>query len=265
MRFAGYLLALSISACTSGPTARQLHEIGSPDVAFLQATDDLTVFNVSSSESAADVAGCLLFVGAALCAVYGTEATWFERTGVEDKEGQLTKYTGEIQTLGFNDKTYALFDSIVEDTAWLTDKKPHRVRWPRDAAFYTKQSAPTNVLYIQPVFALTPDGQDFIVYVTAGIQKMALNYPHGVYDFRRQEFVYTHHLTLAKPGMSWAQQKDLAHEVASMHPDQAIQAWFADDGALMKADFAEDMQQLDRGLRELFWVQEATAARVPGK
>lgn len=260
MRLAGCLIALGLCACTSGPTARELREIGTPEVAFLQAGGDLTVFKVSSSESAADLAECILLAGAVLCTAYETEAAWYGREGLVDDKNQLAKYAGVIRTFGFNDRAYALFNSILGDTPWLADKEPQRVQWPKDAAFYTKQSTPRTVLYIQPIFALTPDGQDFIVYVMAGIQKMAPGYPHDIYDFRRQDFFYRHHLDLAKPGMSWQQQKDLAHQVASMHPDQAIQAWFADDGAQMKADFAGDMQQLNQGLREFLGAQGAAGS-----
>lgn len=265
MRFACCVITLGLCSCASGPTAHELHEIGTPQVAFLQPAGDVVIFNLPSSISPSDLFSCLMLVSLPLCADYQADAAWHDRQDMADEKGQLTQYAEDIKTLRFNDRAYALASSVISDIGWLPDKTLHRVPWPRDASFYTKQNFPSSVLYIQPLFALSKDGQDFYVYVIAGIQKTAPGYPHGIYNFRRQDFAYTHHLTLTKPGMSWQQQKDLAHQVASMHPDQAIQAWFTDDAALMKADFAEDMKQLDRGLREFFGAKEAGVAGAHGQ
>ncbi|HET7650366.1 MAG TPA: hypothetical protein VFL15_06670, partial [Gammaproteobacteria bacterium] len=101
-------------------------------------------------------------------------------------------------------------------------------------------------------FSMTPGNQHFIVDIKVKVQRRDARTKKVVDDFRSQEFRFNHDLTLIRPGMSWQQQKALAHQVASMNSEEALHAWFANESALLRTDFASDLKQVNEGLKLFF-------------
>lgn len=164
----------------------------------------------------------------------------------------LAAHGEQLSSLGFNDQLYTMFISTVNSTSWLKDKEVDRVPWLDDEVQYTATSKANSVIYLQPTLTISPDGTEFYVYVVAGIQKFAPDHPRDVYDFRRKEFAFTHELTFVKPGMNWDQQKAAQRKLRNVDFNQALQAWLDNDGARLRTAFAQDLPQIDAGLKGLF-------------
>jgi hypothetical protein len=181
----------------------------------------------------------------------------FRREAVEAEQARLGVYASEIKTLGFNDKSYAMFSTASRDTPWLEGKDVARVSWLRDGTAYARQLAGDTVVYVQPVFAMTKGSNDFLVYFVVAIQKFDPDYPNQVYDFRKQEFAFVHLPVRLTPGMGKSQRDALRNEAASMSPEQAMQLWFADDGALLRDYLEQDLKQVDVGIRTMLGTRPA--------
>lgn len=241
--------------CSSTPSAKELRVIGSPEIVYLQRPANLGILASSSlfmkygATCAMSVGGfiggfgCSMILGGIDAARYGDPVA---------TQQILAVHAAELDSLGFNDRAYAAFSSVISGTSWLKDKGAQRIVWSDSEALFTIKSKADSVIYLQPTFMISPDGTEFYVYALAGIQKFSPDHPRDVYDLRRREFTFVHKLTLVKPGMSWDQQKAAGHELRDMDAKHALLAWLDDDGARLRTAFAGDLQQIDQGMREMF-------------
>ncbi len=245
-------------ACASGPSQGELRAMGHPEVVFLQPVADLTVWNYPVTPGA----GLLCFqsgaIGAAMCELYQDQASIAHGRAVAPHDGPLAARADETRALGFSDRAYALFSAVMADTPWLADKPVKRVVWGLPQVQYTRDSNADSVVYCMPVFTLDPDGHRFHIDVLAGVQKLAPGYPGDIYDMRKRSFSFTHDLAKQDQGLSYDERRERAIQAASLPAEAALQQWFQDNGAELKADFAADMREVDKGLRDLFGAQTKT-------
>lgn len=244
-----------MAGCSNLPSENELRAMGHPEMIYLQRPADL---GVSAAPSLFDRYGvtCIMatggFLGGFLCTGITSAIDLSNQQEESAAQKVLAADAEEVSSLGFNDQAYAMFVSVVNQTSWLKDKEVERIPWKDDETQYTAISKADSVVYLQPTFTISPDGTEFYVYVVAGIQKFAPDHPRDVYDFRRKEFTFTHKLTFVTPGMNWNQQKAAQHKLRDMSSKQAAQAWLDNDGARLHAAFAQDLPQIDAGLKELF-------------
>lgn len=256
----GALVALACAGCSDAPKPHELRGMGRQiEVVYFQPEANLTVWKLAPLS---DVglgcypAGGLLIVY--LCSEYEKHFDWSTREAAVDHEGTLARHVAEVQALGFDAQVYAVFSSVIGATGWLPDKQIKTLQGYIDEASYVRQSPGVTVVYIHPAFVMSPDNSEFLVYAVAGVQTLDTAYPRNVHDFRRREFKFTHPLRWMKPGVKWSVENHPAHPLAFPDPDKALALWLADDGAELRADFADDMRQIDQGLREMLGAEMKT-------
>jgi hypothetical protein len=258
----GALAVLAIAACSDVPKPHELRVMGQQiEVVYFQPEANLAVWKLAPLSS--DGLGCYPaggLLGALLCSEYEKHFDWSTREAAVVHEGALAQHAVEVQALGFDAQAYSVFASVIAATGWLPDKRIKMLQGYIDEASYVRQSPGVTVVYVHPVFVMSLDNLEFLVYAVAGVQMLDTGYPRNVHDFRRREFTFTHQLRLAKPGMSWDPWKRPAYQAKFPDPDQALDIWLANDGAQLHADFADDMRQIDQGLREML----GTETKMPG-
>lgn len=259
-RFAALVLScLSFSflaGCASNVDETDLHAIGHAEIVYVRPATNLTATSSNAPPSAA--AGAI-----------GGFMTGLLNGYADSKEASsLNTHAGLIDGLKFNDPLYSEFSAVVAATPWLSGSTIKTISAAdiQDEGDYTRKSTADSVVYLEPVFYMLIGNQFFNVDVKVLIQKADRSSTnHTVHTIAKQEFAFKHKLSLLKPGMSWDQQKDLAHEVAAMNFDQALDAWFADNDALIDAAFSQDAPQIDQGLRVFFGAKPAVADAVQAK
>lgn len=251
---AGAVALGAITSCSNIPSDTELRAIGNPEIVYLQRPGNL---GVSTSPTLFGRYGvtCIMatggFWGGFLCSAI-LSGIDLSAQGDSIDQRILAAHVDQVSSLGFNDQLYAMFVSVVNSTSWLKNKEVDRVPWMDDEVQYTAISKTDSVIYLQPTLTISPDGTEFYVYVVAGIQKFDPNHPRDVYDFRRKEFTFTHKLTFVTPGMNWDEQKAAQRKLRNIDFNQALQAWLDNDGARLHAAFAQDLPQINAGLKELF-------------
>jgi hypothetical protein len=246
---------LFVAGCASSSVdEKDIHALGHAEVVYLQPPTNLGVFQAEGavgSNPSIPVASQILAAGL-----------------IDYKNGQevssLDARSDDIKALKFDDQVHALVATIVSETPWLNGSSIKTVAAAdvQHEDSYTEKSSADSVIYIQPYFSMLTGNQRFIVDVKVEIQKKSD--PKGTNDFvhtvASQEFRFDHKLSLLKPGMSWAQQKELAQQVAAMNMGQALSEWLADNAALLQGGFSQDLPQIDQGLKVFF----GDAQKTPG-
>jgi hypothetical protein len=258
----GIFAVLGFSECSDTPKPHELRAMGPQlEIVYFQPEGSLTVWKLAPLSS--DGLGCYPTGGilaALLCAEYEKHFDWSTREAAVPLEGSLAQHAAEIRGLGFDGQVYGVFASAIGAAAWLPEKRIKTLQGYVDEATYTRQNPDVTIGYLHPVFVMSPDNREFLVYAVAGVQKLDTGYPRNVHDFRRSEFTFKHALNLMKPGMTVAERKQLALKADRMDPDQALALWLADDAARLRADVAEDLQQIDQGLRAML----SAEIKMPG-
>lgn len=246
------LVLLCACSTASGPAASEQRAMGTPQIVYLQPGPDLTVLDsqvdMQGSLDCFAVAGML---GTMLCAGVQSIREAGRESRVQAKHASLEPYVGQIKSLDFHARTQAMFATAVADAPWLAGRSVDRQLWDVDESQYVRGKGGDTVIYMQPVFALDPYSNAFLVEVLVGIQRFDPAYPQGLHNFRKLEFSFTHQPLEPKPGMSHAERERVLHEAVAMDSAEAMRLWFADNGALLKSDFAADLQEVQRGVREM--------------
>lgn len=257
--FAAFLVSCLSSSlltgCASNVDETELHAIGHPEIVYVRPTTNLMASSSDAVPSGAPnpTAGAVEGVMVGLLNAYANTR----------EASSLNTHAGAIDGLKFNDQLYSEFSTVVAATPWLSGSAIKIISAAdiQDEGDYTRKSTADSVVYLEPVFYMIIGNQIFMADVRVLIQKADRSSTnHTVHTIAKQEFLFRHKLSLFKPGMSWAEQKDLAHEVASMNFDQALDAWFADNDALIDAAFSQDAPQVDQGLRVFF----GDTSKTPG-
>jgi hypothetical protein len=247
------LAALLLCGCSTGPTTREVRAMGPIQVVFLQSPGNVVALDRPYPD-ATYFLGCVFadeLVAGVTCESVVGMLERFRHDAVKTEQARLAVYAGEIKMLDFNDKTYAMFNMVSHDTPWLRGNDVARVPWLQDGTAYARQLAGDTVVYVQPLFAMTRDSNDFLVYFVVAIQKFDPSYPNQVYDFRMQEFSFVHEPIRLTPDMGMQQRIALRNGAVSMDPEKAMQLWFSDDSALLREDFAQDLKQVDQDIRKM--------------
>jgi hypothetical protein len=250
---------MSLCGCGDAPPAAERHAMQSASVVFLQSPANLVIF-----DEAVDVrhaADTMVFIGILPGAIWTLIQAAREKSrehAVEQRRIAMTPYADEIKAFDFNARTRAMFSSAVADSPWLHGKPIETVPWTDDQENYVRGRPGEVIVCIRPVYALDPYSNEFIVYVFVGIQQLDVDYAHGIRSYDQVEFTFQHLPTDVPPGMSYQQHWQAQQAAQALPHDRALQQWFADDGALLKADFAADMQQVEAGTRKL--LRSRTAA-----
>jgi hypothetical protein len=241
--FVSGLPLIILVGCAGNVDPNDIHVIGHAEVVFVRPASN---FSASGAGGAAPSPAGAVAAG----------MTIFLNDYANNKEASsLQARAADISALNFDDQLYSQFSTVIAATPWLSGTTIKTVSGAdiKDEGDYTRSNTADSVIYLEPVFYTIPGNQFFNLDVRVLIQradKTGTN--HVVHTVAKQEFTFRHHLSLVKPGMSWAQQKDLAHEVAAMNFDQALNAWLNDDAALMRAAFSQDQLQIDQSLRAFF-------------
>lgn len=237
-------ICLIASGCASNLSQNDLHELGNYEIVYLQPAANFTADQYSGGLGYA-----AMYLLAGPLAVAGSVAGVAQKNGYQQEA--LAIHAEQIKSLGFDDRVHAMFMSAVEDVPWFTNKEVKTLRGFSDPGDYTRTTGVTSVIYLRPKFALTSFGRIFEVDVIVGVQRFYRDGVHDhVEDVYRKEFIFKHDLVLKKPGMTWEQQKDAAHALASMDPDDATQYWLEDNASRLRADFEQDLPQVEHGVRE---------------
>jgi hypothetical protein len=245
-------MLLLLEGCSDAPPVAERSAMHSASVVFLQAPANLVVF-----DEAIDVrhaAESMYFVGILPGAVYALIEHAREKSreqAVERRRVAISPYTDEIESFDFNARTHAMFASAIADSPWVQGKQIQTVPWTGDEEDYVRGRAGEVIVCIRPVYAIDPYSNQFIVYVFVGIQQLDPTYPHGIRDYEKTEFSFQHLPMKEMPGMTYHQHWQAEQAAQSMAHDQAFQLWFADGGALLKADFAADLLKVQAGTRKL--------------
>ncbi|HEY3644682.1 MAG TPA: hypothetical protein VGM16_05020 [Gammaproteobacteria bacterium] len=246
------LVLLCACSTASGPTASEQRAMGTPEIVYLQPGPDLMVLDsevdVQDSLGCFSVAGML---GTLLCAGVQKAREAYRESKVEAKHASLAPYFDQIKSLDFHARTQAMFASAVADAPWLAGRPVHKQLWNVDESQYVRGKGGDTVIYIQPVYALDPYSNSFVVEVLVGIQRFDPAYPDGLHNFRKLEFSFSHQPMDLPSGLNHDQRHEALQEMASMDSAHAMQLWFADDAALLKADFAADLKQVQAGVRDM--------------
>jgi hypothetical protein len=245
-------LSVFLDACSDAPPAAERSAMGSASVVFLQAPANLGVFDETIDvRHAADT---LYFVGilpGAVLALIQHAREVHREHAVEERRIALSPYTDVIASFDFNARTQAMFSSAVADSPWLHGKQIETVSWTGDEEDYVRARAGEVVVCIRPIYALDPYSNQFIVYVLVGIQQLDPTYPHGIRNYEEIEFNFEHLPMTETPDMTYKQHWQAEQAAESLPHDRALQLWFADGGALLKADFAADLLKVEAGPRKL--------------
>lgn len=250
----GLLFTFIVGCASSSVDEKDIHALGHAEVVYLQPPTNLGIFQAEGavgSNPSIPVASQILAAGL-----------------IDYKNGQeassLDARSDDIKALKFDDQVYALVTTVVSETPWLSGSSIKTVPAVdmQNEDSYTQKSSADSVIYIHPYFSMLTGNQRFIVDVRVEIQKKSdpKNTNHFVHTVAAQEFRFDHKLSLLKSGMSWAQQKDLAQQVAAMSIDQALSAWLADNAALLQVGFSQDLPQIYQGLKAFF----GDAQKTPG-
>ena len=251
--FAAAAICLAASGCTSGISAKDVRQLGNYEIVYLKPEANFT-----ADDNSGGAAYAALYLLAGPLVVAGSVA------GVAQKDqyqrDALAANMKEIEGLGFDDRVHAVFVSAI-DESWLPRREIKTVLHVDSPDDYTHDSHSDTVIYIKPKFTMTSFGQVFMVDVVVGAQKYLRDdvNPHAANLYKR-EFIFRHDLILKKPGMTWDQQKDVAHRLAQLGTDEAVQIWLENDGERLRADFEQDMPKIEAGVRQFF----GDAPKTPG-
>lgn len=233
------------SSCASTISSRDMRELGSPEIIYLQPSTNLA--DDQSSGGAAYTALYLLGGGIALAgSVVGTAQKNVGQREVFAADGE------EIKSLGFDDRIHGIFVSAIDDASWLRGKTVQTLPGTEDMDAYTRNSNADSVIYMKPTFSITSFGHTFEVEVVVEVQQYVRNgaYSHLMTLYKR-DYDFKHDLALKKPGMTWDEQKDAGHQTAQLNPEEASRLWLENDGERVQADFAKDIPQIEAGVRQL--------------
>jgi hypothetical protein len=248
---AGSVLCL-LCACAAGPSTHERKEMGDIQIVYLQPGADLMVLDrsidVTDSFSCFGFAGAL---GVGLCAIVLSSQEDDRESALNQQNQHLAPYLQEIKSLDFQARSHALFTSVVADTPWLAGKPIQTVPWMQDEQEYVRGQGGTTVLYVQPIYAMDPFSNAFVVHFFVGIERFEAADGGTVHSFRREDFSFQHQPIEPAPGMDHRQRAASANAAIHMDRDQAMRIWFADGGALLKADVDKDLQQVDQDIRKL--------------
>ncbi len=155
-----------------------------------------------------------------------------------------------------------MFTEVIADASWLPDKQIKVVRGVEDGADYMRESGAESLIYLKPRFLMSSDSREFIIDVLVEVRVTDTKDTNRVvHTLHKKEFRFTHKLSLVKPGMSWDEQKDVAHEMAAMDSHAAALLWFDNDAALLRSYYAQDFPQIEAGLRSFFGDEVKAPAR----
>ena len=147
-----------------------------------------------------------------------------------------------------------IFSAVIAATPWVATKNIKVIQCGTlDEDDYTRKSNANNVIYLRPSFTLSTDNTEFQVDVLVEIQQSdPRDSNQVVHNLAKREFSFTHEIDFKKSGMTPDERREAAHKVAAMSWEQDMDYWFSDNAALLQADFSQDLQQINIGLRQFF-------------
>lgn len=245
-------LHLSVSSCDSAIKQGDMSSLEHPEIVYLQPTTNLT-----SQHAAQDGADCARYGVLPIYRPNGRVSGEIIDALIAKESALFAERADAIQALGFDGEIHDVFASVIAGDALIMTKEIKVIQCSTlDEDDYTRKSAADDVIYLKPSFLLSNDKTKFEVDVLVEIQKYdSKNTSRVVHNLGRREFSFAHTIDLKKPGMTWDQQKAAAHAQASMSWEQDMDYWFGNNSAVLRADFSQDLHEIDLGLRQFFGVE----------
>ena len=246
------VLLSALCACTTLPLDQEgLRTLGDTEIVYSDMPANLSVY-VNANLDKGVAAGVFLFVSMAGAGVlYGVDKHLEHRA-----ESAMRDHDSVIDGLHFRETLLAHTRAAIQASPWAAHVSFHATDYLTEDVSNAEQellqSGKDSVIFMWPGVYLDDSGRTLTVTMRVVIYLKVNDPEHHrttAVLYRMHDFSYSYPLMLdTKPG-SWEQQKQNAHELASMPVERAMQTWLDNSTAQVRTDFSDAQPKIEADLR----------------